>query len=1526
MLLHLRSKNAIAANPHLVPKSPISIILSAVRDYFSYCQDVVTLPKPFYFILTGYLLSVSIIPPLLLQNPKAWDQDSTLGKTLRFCSFFVRLSSIYTTNSQVIIDSIFNLAFIILFSLPLIIFSPIYKGNGRISKTFCILTTLCTDFLLYIVYFWTSSQIGTIIGLFITPRPGQNTLVLIILFVFLLLLLLILLLTFDAIFFPQVNYTLARTIVWVGKTMSYFYGYISILLILTRICEIIDNNIARNILILIYSIFMIGAIIIVFLSSPFISIKLSSIFVGGTISSLVILVFIMAHFTKETSDDLMRIILFFSLLFLISFVIYTFFRFREIKILLVLDYLNDDLVTFHDVFKQPYQFLLYMRVGFQNAHPYILSFMPFETALSKWPKYTYLWMNYLRFMAVYYEETAKMHETLELLKNQNFPEVHIKSFRALLVRTLNIRDRQMSSELKHQFKLLDDQIRLTKNLLVTYWSAIEECSPSSAFDIGKQVNENIQNIESMFSHLILLYPNNHHLSSKFANFFFSVVFDFKQGEYFKHRGTMLKDQRNFTVDIAQHFAFEMFPLLPKKLGDISIIMPPHSLSMTTDESFSTTFLEIYNEENEENDFESSRIRSLGLNAPIPFARNLIILGLVFTILAFCIGPFSPSFYVLNRVQTLQNYFKGVSSSCKVTELIEIISYYLLLESMRVDKIMVYNETYELPNRILRTLNSLTTESQNFGYFIETEIKIGSRSSINQLRPSVSFSPHTTTNGIRNNSTIPLTLREGIASLSGDFFLFSKEYSQTQESFFSADWLTEGVANSYKVATPLLEFIFDICKDIRAFVDEIYRNALAILIVFTFLCVLFLPIGIIMYHNIKHNWDSIITIMNSLPQSAIQNTITHFLHIQKAQLNDSQGDIEKQYTSTFIQMVSSRDVKNGLPIRILIALLVFNILLAVAIFLIQFFLIRYYFEEIVSVPFLLYSSSNAYVQFIHCAMLSTRCYALYKENPFWLDNRDVLIDLFNTSMNKMSDSLNDLLFIEIDDFGTGIMGKMNKVANGLFASNDGWTPLGESNDKFLAMPPFLTVNIIYEIISEVYQSVLNDHVDNLLSSSQFEQMIHFTLEHFHKDIFLNMSSNLASVFDSLIAELLIVIFLISVAILVIGLILQIFHNNQLYQILKTAKFCLSSLSMIDSHYISESPSILQLFSGNFSDVSNLDIDLFLNSLQKVEDYLNDSIFLIDENLNVVSINRTAEKQYELAGRSLGTINSFIKFENQEVMKSMADLLHKKIIKEASFETRVAKVKTEYPSSIEKVHLKLVNNGAQNNQLVLLIARQDISQAKLSEIRKINLEIEELKKAATPYHLDNKIDYKTSSVKIPVRNGISLYCICPEFSQAYYPESADHFSIIRSKYQHLFEIIEIAASQSSDACILKTFNSRFCICFNLFDQKYNLMEPVSEAIWVSSLMITECKKKDIIIKIGMAYDLYAITGMMSTHRLLFDYYGESRIVSTRLAQLADDNSLLIHSNLTDSISNEYGKKMVSKTVVDDGVTLECMQLTI
>ena len=917
-------------NTRLIPKSPFKKASKAIRLYFNYAQDVASLPKFFYHCIFSLMMIASTFPLILSSNEACWGTNNQFSNILKFASFFWRWGAIWDSYTAVIISSSLIIGVYLAFFIPNLLFAGMYFIHGRISHMYCFFTCFANDFIIPIIVLWMPSELGLIMSLFFLHLEREELIGLIVFFVIILAFLIFHIIFNHCFVFPQLNYNDGRSVLWLGSSNSILYIFMCLQLFLTQGIEFIDNNGFRIFLIVCEFFVSFLFLLAGYMMNPTVKLGLSTIFVGLLEANMVIFIINIIQIYGVKFDVNIVFLIFLSGIFVGILSTHNRLRTLEIRSLKYYDDFLAGTATFSDYFHTPISFLHYSRNAFKNGHPYLFTWKSFIWAIEKFPNMSMIWMQFLRFLAIYYQDMNILikyydHYSKEL-KKKSMPA---KTFLFYVRKCINSRNRHLNRDLASRFRAIDARIRYSNSLLIRYWSAIESDATSLAYILCKNLSDTFADIESYFNQLLLLYPNNAHICRKFAIFLLDYANDPSRAEYFKNRALFLSEQETYTIDITAQCAFEMFLLIPRSLEEVHRIADHDFLSFRSDESKSMSMkstgsfstVQTFHEEVE--DAAASKIRDLGATTSVPFIRNMMIVSLLFFIIVYLLGSFSSPIIVNSYLNQFNSGFRVVTNLCDIMFYINHIPSLLLKEAMIVGKLYPIKEdelifltgsadsdaskfipnTQQINEMTVRLNDLISDLESQFGNDIPVNSDIGRRIVSTKLR-LISHIPINSSQSEESYSVYYLgTLFEALTTICGDFFSFSSSFSTDSIEFINEAWLTNSFVNSIIVSDELSHLSEMICDNLIALFNELILIIIILVSIFGGLSIIFLPILLLTIDKISVGWGGIMQTIQSLPRISIQSVILklsrltnkHMKNRLSMNIEDEEEEEEEDYS-------------------------------------------------------------------------------------------------------------------------------------------------------------------------------------------------------------------------------------------------------------------------------------------------------------------------------------------------------------------------------------------------------------------------------------------------------------------------------------------------------------------------------------------------------------------------------------------------------------------------------------------------------
>lgn len=781
-----------------------------------------------------------------------------------------------------------------------------FRTVGRISSSFVFLICFLQEIIIPFILSTFPTSIGTFIGILINNDKSIPLVFTIICLIVRIVLFLSNYIICHIYIYSSLAYYVGRSITWSGPNLTYVRLTCEFMLLVTRIAELTTGKV-QDAFLVICLLATLGSLFLEFYTCPFINKTYFALHCALQTTFTIVLVLAFARI-KGCNIPLSAILMWIIFGLFVLMVVFTIVMDKiERHDLNVLKKLSDKEIKFKKTFSNFSYFLRCMRLGFKNGDHHVLSWAPFEKGLKKWPNSLLLYMQYIRFVAIFIDQSQLLMRLHGELKKNKRKKLYTKIILSQVMKVLSSRNRHMSKELKANFKKIDEKVRQTKALLVSYWNAVIDNSSSGAYNIAKRIQRDFTERDSDFQHLINLYPNNHAVCAKYSQFLLSIVCDPTEALYWELREKYLKSNQSTLIDANQKFGMKAFPLLPRMptLEQSSNYTTAGAETMSISVNSHNSSSSDSSKEEMIYDTTPSNIRFLGMNAQIGFIQIIYLIAILFYIISYFLTPFLPSFITLNGTKSITKRFNPITVTSRIYSQIVLLDFFFDKEAMRNHGILASKDqenmllksnctidNQEIIESSILLLNELSHNIQaQFGQDLPSDEEAG----VMQRRFQI--------NVIKSGTRFNVSLYQAINLFSSQAFKYIHG-----ADFINESWYNNFIDSSESIFSPLAELVTQLCLDIPGMVNRFFKVALYSSIACVVVSILLYIFYLITVFRIKSKWNYIIKTINSVPRVAIQNFLTAQTQKQEEELSRS----EIKYSSTFTQMIASRDSSSGLP--------------------------------------------------------------------------------------------------------------------------------------------------------------------------------------------------------------------------------------------------------------------------------------------------------------------------------------------------------------------------------------------------------------------------------------------------------------------------------------------------------------------------------------------------------------------------------------------------------------------------------------
>lgn len=1202
---------------NLIPLTITEKLILNCKEINSLATHKYRLPLELYYILQIFILSSLTIPALLPSSSLLWSSEPYTQNLLNIFSNIIRLGNVVDSAERIMINfGIFTSIYIILFT-PIIILYIYKRNNINHTDVLLFLCVLCLEFFVVIISFYLPTTAATCIGIMINSNSYDNfalwcilvaTLVLFYFNYFFIL----------HIIFHQLTYSKGRTWAWSTKEEVYVYLFACLSLFFSRISELINNTYFLIPYILLFA-SLVFFLYLVLLSLPFISPIINSFVLGMCISSLVTsFLLVLFHFVSSVQSFLI-VLIFFSFSIALTIAFSQMITKRMLKLCDNIESFEAGTIDFKTCCSNYRDLIRTVRAAFYLGSPALFSWKIFREALVEYPSNIGICFHWLKFLAIYPEQSQLFDEVLSysenLNKGDNYMRQTIKEFAKV---SLN-REKSLSVDTRKTIYGLKRQMHSLKSKLSLFWKTIMSSCNSKCYSISVLCNKKIHKIDLQCRHAIFMKPNNSHLCLLYSQFLSDIVGDPQTAETWFKRSLLLKHSPYVINDKPQMDGMELFGKIPRslKVDGEQLYEKTTEQSLKSSTSFSVTETETqFTDEN----LELSTIYNSGQNAIIPYMMEVKATIILFSIISLLGSIIAPIVVLYTDFVHLEEQTLIIREASFLALSISRLAYHisssgmsnvnLTLTSEQLIEILHLTGTFYTNNEvILSEKSSLQLTYSNLINDIPSSsgLSNGAKSYFNDRYLDVMvFSD--TENATRVNMTLAQATEVVVSSI--------ESYSTSLSTFIELPWFRNLVYNAQNVSSAIIEFNDVVLESMSSLVSS--NIEMATIIAICFLVCLFLITMICSYYvkKLRDYWFHVISTIRTIPRSVLQQTQSNFYanHVSDEKLTHFESVI-----SNSISHVSLDDKEESFPMRTLIYSLIGLFVLTTLFVVTILVFINKSVNKLKEAPAIISLISLYSSKLFDTCLNVKKLVAISHASPLDTNSFDVTMSELESLFLLLDVTMTNILTLDVNGIKLGKL-----TSNGNFSGNmlfTGTVDFSQDQYNMLKTSPYVmshgyllelldkicirkTVNFTDIPLTEITQLLLTFTVSDFAYPSLFKPLLSYEGDLLNSEISYQKSFWLITCIAALL-----ILFISSASLFL-----------YILSIRNTFHFCLSQLAHVDNSHICSSSVILELLNGKITKSNETDeVSMMLKNANEIT---KEPIFLLNKFMKITWVNKAA----------------------------------------------------------------------------------------------------------------------------------------------------------------------------------------------------------------------------------------------------------------------------------------------------------------
>lgn len=376
------------------------------------------------------------------------------------------------------------------------------------------------------------------------------------------------------------------------------------------------------------------------------------VFAGGVSGALFLCLVLIYDITNRTASEI-------ELFVLIGLIVVTYFigfmitNARMKKHLTFLDIAMDDSSQL-ELLKNPGQLISHVCTGMLFAHPVCTDWTIFKVGTEMWPDNAELWHIFAKFAAIYPEEDSVLAMIMHnvIIKKLSGPVA--KATIAQCCTVMRTRETALSPGLKRKLNSAHKKVQTTKRKIRQIWDLVIQGNVNDMQGAVNMAYKAVERSHNDFHHLCSEYPNNKYVARAYCRFVQEILAHQKLFDEWHEKLRLMQRGLRVNVDRTNALGLHAYPKLPPFLSNET---GKTFQQLEVDSNASSDVLDIDDEQNVLQTEQSLIIREKIDNLHIPSRtctiRTNLLLVLFTIIVTGALSCFLVPWYVNSQDDPLQ---------------------------------------------------------------------------------------------------------------------------------------------------------------------------------------------------------------------------------------------------------------------------------------------------------------------------------------------------------------------------------------------------------------------------------------------------------------------------------------------------------------------------------------------------------------------------------------------------------------------------------------------------------------------------------------------------------------------------------------------------------------------------------------------------------------------------------------------------------------------------------------------------------
>ena len=698
-------------------------------------------------------------------------------------------------------------------------------------------------------------------------------------------------------------------------------------------------------------------------------------------------------------------------------------------------------------------------------------------------------------------------------------------------------------------------------------------------------------------------------------------------------------------------------------------------------------------------------------------------------------------------------------------------------------------------------------------------------------------------GIINNNKFYFQLNAAMNVQTSYISSYSSEFQENASEFRQTKWFMFMLENNYRVNDALDILAEYVANDMLDFAENNNKFALIMCVIFACISCLVFPITLIMLKIQEKKYIYVIDSMHKIPSLVI---IQHISELTNNSLENKNNRAE-----IALQIQNS----HGIPTVLVSVLSAFCIIIFIVLCIANYYILTNSAESFRVLPFQMMNGALLANHIYDEMATMKRIFAVNQEIPFNADNSYMATGIWPQTQASIETAI-DQMFFGVSEETNISYGYLLTKSNSRDLFFQGENVTGTSLHDF--MIKFGYVFSIEVDSSEIkyFNPYTSDNSVFNRNNMRLNNMLHYNDIHLSTGVLDKiLNYTFSDMNDVIYNQEVMAIVTPVVGFIVLAIFIGIFIYYQ-STILRTFRFTIMSLSMLDQKFIQTNEKLLDIVAGDFnSDKQSESIPS--HYIDCLKENTCDPVILTTKTFEILQMNNAAKKFSKSSSQAKNI---------EDIFRTIPEEFRKVVESNIPSTAKIERTMKDDENKEYKAQISITQSNLGD---IFIIMHRDVIGEKLKE-EKENTEnkLKNILYRMVPHDFreifgDNL--FRTVQFENLLVLGIKAMNI------TFGEDDDDEKLQATLNKMDIYNNSIIQASKISDDCaIAKKHNMTTFVIFNFKSQKRSMTQPLEQAIEVVKQAYKECQQNGITLSASVTYSKQCLIGIPSVNKASFNIF--------------------------------------------------------